>query len=330
MKPEYHSRGEVLRVSIATPAARAVGPDRTEAPRGVGGHPPDAGEPFLRRSGELELVPAAREVGAHAGELLPQGDRRRAVDPQVAEADGDRVEQEPMAGDALVQPLSPLLERREQHVRNGEAHAGADSGNVVEVVVKPLELEQQRARPPEIRLRPLTTGRFARLRVGDGVGDRVGRARALHVGQALGDLDTLGRALEATVLVEEPEVEVQDPLADDVETKVPGLNDPGMDRPDRHLVGIVAADRHRPLLEVGGMGDEGSHRVVPDKAPTVDVVRLTLVPLGRRDEVDEARQSRIRGAAAEQQFVRSPGQHQPQRLRGRVQAGEAPAGLQRR
>ena len=127
------------------------------------------------------------------------------------------------------------------------------------------------------------------LRIGDGVGDRVGGARALYVGQALSDLDTLGRALEATVLVEEPEVEVQDPLADDVEAKVPGLDDPGVDRADRHLVGIVAADWHRPLVEVAGMGDERSHRVVPGKAPAVDVVRLTLVPLGRRDEVDEAR-----------------------------------------
>ena len=61
---------------------------------------------------------------------------------------------------------------------------------------------------------------LARVRVGDGVRDRAGRAGALGVGEALVERSAFGGALEAAVLVEEARVEVQDALADDVEAEV--------------------------------------------------------------------------------------------------------------
>ena len=45
------------------------------------------------------------------------------------------------------------------------------------------------------------------------------------------------------MLVEEPRVECEDPVADDVEAEVPGLDHAGVDRPDGDLVDAVAADR---------------------------------------------------------------------------------------
>ena len=58
----------------------------------------------------------------------------------------------------------------------------------------------------------------------------------------------LGGALEAAVLVEEARVHHEDPLADDVEAEVAGLDHAGVDRPDGDLVDAVAADRCHPPL----------------------------------------------------------------------------------
>ena len=67
---------------------------------------------------------------------------------------------------------------------------------------------------------------------------------------------SLGGAFEAAVLVEEPGVEVEDQVADDVEAKVAGLDHAGVDRADRDLVGVVAAHRHGPGGEIEVVVDQ--------------------------------------------------------------------------
>ena len=88
------------------------------------------------------------------------------------------------------------------------------------------------------------------------------------------------------MLVEEPRVEVEDPLADDVEAEVPGLDHARVDRADRHLVWVAALHGHHPGCGVGIVFDERSQRLVAVEAHAVQIVRLTFVPVRRGDEVD--------------------------------------------
>ena len=79
----------------------------------------------------------------------------------------------------------------------------------------------------------------------------------------------LGGALEPAVLVEEPGVEVEDPVADDVEAEVAGLDHAGVDRPDRDLVRVVAAHAARSsgrAVEV--VVDERPQRLVARRSAT--------------------------------------------------------------
>ena len=96
-------------------------------------------------------------------------------------------------------------------------------------------------------------------------------------------------AFEAAVFVEQPRVEVQYPIADDVESEVPGLDDAGVDRSDRHLVRVVPAHRHGPRFERRRVVEQRPKRFVPSEAHAVEVVCFAFVPTHRRREVDDRR-----------------------------------------
>ena len=125
-----------------------------------------------------------------------------------------------MPGEGQVEAHRALLERGESHVPRGEPDSRADRGDVVEVVVEPLQLEQERAGASQLPRRREAEDALAGQRVGDRVGDRAGAAGSLGKGQAVGQLLPLGGALQPAVLVEEAQVEEEDPLADDVEAEV--------------------------------------------------------------------------------------------------------------
>ena len=95
------------------------------------------------------------------------------------------------------------------------------------------------------------------------------------------------------MLVEEPDVEVQDAVADDAEAEVAGLDHAGVDRPDRDLVRVVAAHANGPAVERRVVVDERPQRLVPVEADAVEVGRLALVPAGRRREVDDRRHAAV-------------------------------------
>ena len=80
--------------------------------------------------------------------------------------------------------------------------------------------------------------------------------------------------------------------------KCPDSITPGVDRPDRDLVGVVAGDRAPSSARASRVVvDERPQRLVAVEADAVEVVRLALVPAGRRSEVDDA-SARARRAAA--------------------------------
>ena len=134
-------------------------------------------------------------------------------------------EEETVTCELGVESARALGERSEVIVSGGKADACADRGEVVEMAPHALELEQDRA-----HARELGAGSEAeRVLTGEGVRNAVrdcaGGARARCVRESVAERLPFRRALEAAVLVEEPCVEVQDALADDVEPEMAGLDD---------------------------------------------------------------------------------------------------------
>ena len=144
-------------------------------------------------------------------------------------------------------PVSAALSRRACSVSAGEADgaggesdAGADRRDVVEVVPDAFELEQDRCGRGRARRRGEAERVLARLRVGDAVGDGArgaGPCRRTRAPSA--SVAPSAARSRPAVLVEQPRVEVEDAVADDVEAEVAGLDDTGVDRADRDLVGVV-------------------------------------------------------------------------------------------
>src|SRR5665213_1787114 len=112
-----------------------------------------------------------------------------------------------------------------------------------------LELEQDRARACELVRRLESERILTCVRVRDAVCDGAGRARTRRECEALLERTSLGCALEASVLVKEARIDVQDAVAHNMEAEVPGLDHAGMDRPDRDLVGVVAVYGNGPAIE---------------------------------------------------------------------------------
>ena len=83
-----------------------------------------------------------------------------------------------------------------------------------------LELEQDRAGARQFGRWAEAERLLAGVGVGDAVGNGTGGARARGERQALLERCALGGLLEPAVLVEEAGVEVQDPIAHDVEAEV--------------------------------------------------------------------------------------------------------------
>ena len=234
---------------------------------------------------------------------------------ELAAADADRVEEEAVSGQDGVQPARALGERCEAVVAGGEADAGADRGDVVQVAPGPLELEQDRADAAELGGGHEPERLLAGARVGDAVRHVAGGAGTRDVGEPFVQRLPFRGALEPAVLVEELCVEVEDAVADEMEAKVPRLDDAGVDRSDGELVDVLAADRH-PALE---------RWVVVDERPQAARVRRSGFPAGRalraRPSRPRERDRRSRGRLPPRR-QRSPGAWS--RLDRRAACGRAP------
>ena len=232
-----------------------------------------------------------------------------------------------MPGQDVVQPARALRQRGEAVVAGGEADAGADGGNVVQVVPDTLQLEQDRPGAPEIVAGTEAERLLAGVGVGDAVRDIAGGAGTRHVGEPFLQRLRFSRTFEAAVLVEELHVEVEDAVADEMEAEVAGLDDAGVDRPDCELVDVVAAHWH-PALERRVVVEERPQGLVASKADPMQVVGFALVPAGGWREVDDrGDDSLLDGNALQAHRPVESGQQgaHEQSVGARVQAGEARA-----
>ena len=167
------------------------------------------------------------------------------------------------------------------------------------MVVEALELERERASDAQVAVGPQSACLLDGVRVSHHVGHRARRAGPLDVRQRVAGLAVLGSPLEAAVLVEQAGVQREDALADDVEAKVAGLDDARVDRADGDLVHALAMHGDHPRGRVLRVRDERAQRLVAVEVQPMEVVRLALVPIGGRQEVDDRRHAAIGGEAGQ-------------------------------
>src|ERR1039458_5861098 len=89
--------------------------DRAQTDRVLPGERPDLAESILHRGCEAQLAPHASLLFVQGPYLLARRSRVSPSDPQCAGSKCHSVEQEAVAGEALVESLRALLERRERH-----------------------------------------------------------------------------------------------------------------------------------------------------------------------------------------------------------------------
>ena len=210
------------------------------------------------------------------------------------------VEQEAVPRDLRIEPARVLAQRCEALVAGCEADARADRSDVVEVAPEPFELEQERAGACDLIRRPQAEDLLGSVRVGHAIGDRAGAACPRGVVDAVVKRLPGRGSLEAAVLVEEPDVQVQDAIADDMQPEVARFDHAGMDRADRDLVGVGAVQWHGPGGELARVVDQRAHRLVPVELHAVEIVRLALRPLRSGCKIDEARGAPVADGNADQ------------------------------
>ncbi len=286
----------------------------------------------VRSRSEVERWTSRHARPPRVGGAAPaRSPRRLPRHREVAAAEGDGVEQEAVAADRPVDPLRPLLERREGHRPRREPDPRADLADVVEVVVEPLQLEEQGAGAAKGRARPQAGGLLGGLRAGHAVGHRAGAAGVAQHVDELREGAPLGQALEVAVLVEEAGVEMDDALADRVEAEMARLDDARVDGADGDLVDVVSRHGRGPRVETARVVHEGPQGLVAGEVDAVEVVRLALVP-GVGQAIDHRRQRGRSGARSATRVAvaeREQRARAPPRRAGREGVREAGAALER-
>ena len=152
-----------------------------------------------------------------------------------------------MPGETLVESKELLADPEAVRVPEGEAGVVDDHAHVTDVVVDPLELEQDDSQPRGPRRHRAARERLERLAVREDVADaRVARDALGERGRPV-EGQALEELLRALVHEAETRLEVHDRLALDAEAEVPGLDDSGVDRPHGDLEDALAL--HAPERE---------------------------------------------------------------------------------
>jgi hypothetical protein len=127
----------------------------------VGTQHADVWETILEGRVELELAPRPRRLLVDARELGASALHRLTRDVEPAAPDADRNEEETVARQGGVDTASALDEPGEAVVAGCKPDAGAHGGDVIEMAPGPLQLEQDRPHPSELRRRLKTEALLA-------------------------------------------------------------------------------------------------------------------------------------------------------------------------
>ena len=155
----------------------------------------DVGEAVLEGGVELEFAPSSCGFAADPCEFLACSGDSWCVELECVGADCDGAEEESVSCEPCVEVSRAVCECCEEVVAGGEADAGADGRDVVQVVPCSFEFEQDRSHPGEFGCRVQAEAFLAGVCVGEAVCDGAGGAGAADEAGAVGQRGALGGAL---------------------------------------------------------------------------------------------------------------------------------------
>ena len=214
-----------------------------------------------------------------------------------------------------VEAQQQLPERQSPGLGEAEADVVAERADVGDVVVDALELKKERPELGRFLVKLDPTGLLDGQAVGEVVADRAVSRDALGERDGRLNVASLEEPLDAPVHEPQPRLHLEDRLADDRESEVPGLDEAGVDRTDGDLVDAGAFDldegertrvgahrwrltgvvKHRvPPLGPVLVEDERPKEGVPDRHDPEQVVDLAFEAAGWERELAEGGHRRIR------------------------------------
>ena len=209
------------------------------------------------------------DLGDLVGGAADQVEVRLLV--QVGAADADPAAEQPVPRQCLVVAQQVLAQPLRVRVRDAIADVVGDGAQVVDVVVQPLGLEQERADRPGSGIDLDAEGVLDGKDVGQGVAHGGVAADPLRQFDALRGRAPLEQLLDPAVQEPQPGLHLQDGLADHREPEVAGLDEARVDGSDRDLVDAVTLDRDERVgvgigVEPGSGVGIAAHRVVAEWA----------------------------------------------------------------
>ena len=306
------------RVVAACVDTDAAGPrdiaEHAEAATQVGPQDRGAGEPI----GDDRVVKRERDDLGHLGSH-PSDEREVWLPDEPRVPDGDPAAQQPVPGHSSVVPQQFLAQPLGVDVGDPEADVVGDHPEVGDVVIEPLQLEQERPPRSNLGVDRDAEGLLDCLDERDRVPDRRVAADPLGQLDCLGRQSTLEQPLHAAVDEPQPGLHPQDGLADHREPEVPRLDDARVDRADWDLIYPVALDMDERIgpdvgLEIGHRAGVAQHRVpgrrpvsvpdqpsrqrVPDRLDPEQVAQLALEsPCGIRQPGEAGQLGLVMGEA---------------------------------
>src|SRR5690606_30070753 len=161
-----------------------------------------------------------------------------------------------------------------------ESGVVADGADVAEMIGKPLELGHQRAQPVSAGRRLDAERGLGRAGEGERVGDRAVARDAARETRGPVERRAGHQRLHALVDVAKALLQPHDELAIGVEAEMAGLDDAGMDRPDRDLVNALPLDRQEGVWPRSA-GTTGPAPVIEPGAVVVETGREEAVEVAR-------------------------------------------------
>src|SRR5260370_27203195 len=158
--------------------------------------------------------------------------------------------------------------------RRQETDVAGKGPQIADMIGDPLQLESQRAPAARARRTCGAGEAFEDLAIGCGVADRAVSDNGFSEMSSSAVRAALQRPLDPAVLVSERDFEMDDLFAVAIETKMPGLDDPGVDRSYRDFVDFRAGHREEIRFPDGGAGGREANRLQPGMALRIDAPLL--------------------------------------------------------
>ena len=278
-------------------------------------------QPVEMAVGVLQHRGIDRGLRAQALQFAAQPRSRIEVATQAA--GHQQTAQEAASGQLPVDLLGALLEQLALGLADLERGRAREMAKIVEMVIEPLELREERAQHAGALRHVTERGLFDRLAESESVGEAPDPGDPLRENGRVRERAALEALLHAAMLEEQLRMEMQDVLADIEENELHRFDHVGADRSERQPLHVRALDLRQRAL--GGLERQNRvgrivriqgrphrpHAVLEDEAPgfgmalefqPVEVRDLALVPAKERTDRGGAGHGALRHASPHEEI----------------------------